>query len=407
MKLKRLKQAMKQLLAAKELCSASLSVDACIEELNGIIREKIAVQKQLEDAEANRGKRRAHLQEMEAAAQKKAEESREFERSREVDQAAIAAAVSLRESKVSKANKLFKEAKLYAKSFRDFGLMEKAELRSHFRAYAVDMDKETLTAVMAKNTAPGIVGRVFETAVSQLLFSRAKEVAARRAEQRRLNEFVLKKRAKEAEVRRRTLMLNERKEHSDHLRYSQTLEEACRKGVPLSTLQDLIESELEAKQQAQQENSSSVGVGAGTQNGSDELFDQICRESNAMLVESAHPYAMGANHTVQLIPKENDYSAGNVDDGLVVVFSSFCDLRAGDAEIRLFRDEACTWPITPAGEPFTLGNLPTLKNPLFVENAESFTLQFEAGSWSNNHVFYSSWGWKMLVCKCRSKEEFG
>jgi len=126
-----------------------------------------------------------------------------------------------------------------------------------------------------------------------------------------------------------------------------------------------------------------------------------------MIVESAHPYTSGCNHVVQLIPNDNEYCRGDDDDGLAIMFHNFCDLSSGDAEIRLFRDEECTWPITAMNEPLKAGNLPTIDKPLFVANADSFTLQFTSNNWGNNqHPIYSSWGWKMLVCKCRSLAEF-
>ena len=254
-----------KLLTAKQMILApsqtSLSVDKCVEELSKIIAEKIQVKKKKEEESANALKREKFLMETKANEEKARLSLLQAEDERQRTKSAMAASVANRTAKNSMVTKLFKSAKAFAATFKDFDTMEKAELRSHFRAYTADMDKSEVARIMAHNVAPNLVTRFCESAVAQCMFTRAKEVAVRRAEQRKLDEYLKKKRQKEAKVKRMTMYQQERTDHITKMESSHTVEEACRKDVSVALLRTLVERGIEKHKEGKHV----------------EVFDQVCR----------------------------------------------------------------------------------------------------------------------------------
>ena len=58
------------------------------------------------------------------------------------------------------------------------------------------------------------------------------------------------------------------------------------------------------------------------------------RRTNAMIVESMHPYKKGTSHIVELTPSDNDGNVESGKNGLAICFDDYCDFKSGNAEIR-------------------------------------------------------------------------
>jgi hypothetical protein len=287
-RLKKYKAAMALYVSARDLSSnsgdpvganhvpQSLSVEQCIADLTAAIREKMDLKKRAEEVKKNQELREQMIMEKKAAEERRRLAEQEEEEATKMRTKSVAASIEARKLKNRKVEALTSEARMYKKTYRDFDVMEKAELRQHFRAYAADMDREEITKIMVRNIAPRVAKEAVDAALGKVVFEKAKEVAVLRAERRQMKEAIRKRRAKEDKVKRITMYQTERKNFQQQVMMSaNTVEEACRAGVPANRLHALVEMEMKA------------GAEKGPQ--AVELFDQACRMGDAMIVESAHP----------------------------------------------------------------------------------------------------------------------
>ena len=134
-----------------------------------------------------------------------------------------------------------------------------------------------------------------------------------------------------------------------------------------------------------------------------DVFDVLCMRTNAMVVESLHPYKNGMSHIVELTPTDEEGKVESGKHGLTICFDEYCDIRSGNAEIRFFTDKSCRQQV---GEGVYLSdNLPTMRNPLFV-NSTSVVMLFKSRNLDETRVYYGSWGWKMCIVKAQSLDDF-
>jgi hypothetical protein len=440
--LSKLKAALAELNNCKELIDAvggsaklfTPFVDVLYDHLAEVVNRRLEDNRRDADNKEGIARRISYLNKrvMAVDARKVASERMERDRKRVVER--MKDAVGRVQEKGGNVKRVREDYKDFVKNFKEFDVMEYEELRKHFRAYSNDMSYKEMSDVICCNVAPVIVNNIINNSVNKVLANYATKVAETRSLNKQKQMYLNLKHKQDAKIKRITLYQQERSIAINHLLInSKTVDEACRNGVPVDMLKHIVERDCnqavhdyyDKSNSSSNSNSNSSSNNNNSSNSGRKIhskhcetttiFEQLVREGNAMNVESAHPYTKNAYHVVQLIPNVSNYSLGDTNDGLVVAFHDFCDMKAGAAEIRLFRDDSCLWPIITNSnsssnnnnnEPLRQGNLPTIDKPLFVENADSITLQFKCDSWDGNLPINESWGWKMLVCKCRTKEQF-
>ena len=259
-----------------------------------------------------------------------------------------------------------------------------------------------------------------EIGLSKILFHHEAVLQQRKKEQMELNLLIRKRKAKAAKVQRITMMQNERKGRIKRIiKVARCPSEACQVGVPFEALKRIVREDMERTVGwfRKQQKSRLMKRGGPVVEESDEdedeedddwgeeeprhiidrndVFGQLCTNTNAMVVESLHPYKPSACHVVELTPNDEGGVLYGSESGLVIAFHHHCDIKSGNAEIRFFEgecggrgsgaegwclggrcaifslipcmyppisDTTCTKPL--GNEVYTNENLPSLEDPL-------------------------------------------
>jgi hypothetical protein len=173
-----------------------------------------------------------------------------------------------------------------------------------------------------------------------------------------------KRKVKAAKVKRITMMQNERKGRIKRIiKVAKCPSEACQVGVPFEVLKRLVREDMERTvrwfRKQQKEKVGNKGGPVEKENNEEsseedddwdegkprheinrsDVFSQLCIDTNAMVVESLHPYKPSACHVVQLTPSNDGGVQFGSDSGVVIAFHHHCDIKSGNAEIRFFEGE--------------------------------------------------------------------
>ena len=307
--------------------------------------------------------------------------------------------------------------------------LEEMRLKEKYKAYSRDMTRREIEQVIASRIAPTFAARVCEIGISKIMFGREAKIQQAKKEKAERDLFLAAEQSKKEKIMRITVFQKERKKKIEKvIKNAKSPQEACQAGVPLNVLKRLIHEETqrvmqkykkrrserarrgedvggrESKESSYRNRNERFSTPTITHN---DVFDQLCVNTNAMIVESLHPYKPSCCHIVELTPNSsNDAKEIGVErSGLIIAFHEHCDIKSGAAEIKFFTDKSCTVPV---GENvYDTNNLPSTSNPLFV-SARSIVMMFKSRQFddSYNKFYLASWGWKMCVVRAESPEVF-
>ncbi|GMH77017.1 hypothetical protein TL16_g07262 [Triparma laevis f. inornata] len=346
----------------------------------------------------------------------------------------------LREELELRKQQQFKVAKVHADSlklsndFMHYSLLDKQRLRKQYNAYTTDMTKGQVLAMMVRKVAPAVVLRATETAMAQRLMAHQAKILKKKKEKEELEKYLRKKRRETQKTQRFSVYQSKRNRKLRHvIESAENTIEACKQGMPLDILKELVNEEVASirsamktpmrvkktqdnNNQEEREREREREKGHVDKVSYNDVFNVLATRTNAMVVESMHPYNKGTCHIVEFTPAagmgEGGQGGGDGDDegvtfdgkhGLAICFHNYCDIKSGHAEIRFFSDKSCQYPV--GDDVYHHDNLPTMDNPLFI-NTKSVVMMFKSRHFDDSHVHFSSWGWKMCIVKARSKTQF-
>ncbi|GMH76943.1 hypothetical protein TrST_g2728 [Triparma strigata] len=318
--------------------------------------------------------------------------------------------IKLRKQQQFKVAKVHADALKLTNNFTHYSILDRQRLRKQFNAYSTDMTRGQVLKMMVKKVAPAVVLRATETAMAQRLMAHQAEILKKKKEKEELENYLRKKNRDTMKSKRFSVYQNERmRKLNEVIETAENTIDACRQGVPLDLLKTLVDGEVSAMKAVMGRDSNQVTserhIDKVSQN---DVFDILTARTNAMVVESMHPYSKGSCHIVELTPT-NDVGGGDLavspsgKHGLAICFHNYCDIKSGFAEIRFFTDKSCQYQV--GDEVYHNDNLPTMGNPLFI-NTKSVVMMFKSRNWDDSHIYYSSWGWKMCIVKAKSKAQF-